>query len=191
MSGPVKALVYGLADPRQALEAGRLGIDGAIVAVGDDAPPCVSAAHAAQVARQLPPLAARLACLAPGTPPPPGFTGVVAGPGTPRGSGIHVVQHELAGPPPADADAVWITPPPGASPATWDFGAVERLGRVLPVLLEVSETGTALETAIRLARPYAIVLGAAVWFQPGFIDIDRLEDALRVVAKLNKIALGM
>ncbi len=190
MSGPVKALVFGLSDPRQALEAGRLGIDGAIVAVGDGAPPCVSAAQAALVARQLPPLAARLALLAPGAPVPEGFTGTAGTPDAPRGAGIRVVRQELAAAPPGDADAVWITPPAGAAPATWDFGAVERLGRVLPVLLEVHETGAALETAIRLARPYALVLGSAVWFQPGFVDIDRLEDALRVVAKLNKIALG-
>lgn len=56
------------------------------------------------------------------------------------------------------------------------------------MMLEIPDGAAGVETVIRLGRPYAVVLAEAVWFRPGIIDLDQLERALSVVARLNKNA---
>lgn len=202
MAGLLKVVLAGLADPRQALEAGRMGIDGAVVAL-DGAPPLsagpalptVSDDTARRIARALPPLAARIAVVPPGAPLPPGFHLALTTPAgrPPAGAGWIVQVPPHVGAPedlPAEADALWIPPAPdGTSSATrFDFTHLERVGRQFRTFVEVPDGAAGLETVARLARPYAVLLGEAAWYRAGIVDLDRLEDALGVVARLNKSA---
>lgn len=203
MKGPVRTVLWGLADPRQALEAGLMGLDAAVVLVGsgpgedegEDA--FVDAETAAQVARALPPLTTRLAWLTPGTELPPGFGGVVTRCEVPRVAGalVRIVRAEddriEPGRIPADADAVWVPPGPGASTTTrFDFDRLAWLGQHVRTVVEVPAVDDGLETVVRLGRPYAVLFGAAVRFRPGIVDLDELERALASVARLNKAAFG-
>jgi len=197
MSGAVKSLVFGVTDPAQATEAGHLGVDAVIVAVGESHPAGVPPGRATEIARALPPLALRLAYLVGRVDLPHGFSGAITDgqDERPAGAAIHVARlsQESAGgrerlP---DADALWIEPRcEGTSSATrFDYALLERLSRRRPLLLEIPDGAAGVETAIRLGRPYAVVFGEAVWFRPGIIDIDGLEQALSVVTRLNKAAV--
>ncbi|MBP7148421.1 MAG: hypothetical protein KBD01_12820 [Acidobacteria bacterium] len=197
MTGPVKVILHGLTDPAQAREAGALGIDAASVVLGDGGLPAVPPERAVAVAAALPPLTARLALVAPGGALPAGFTGAVTGldDERPEGAAVHIVRvpHTPVDPEriPADIDAVWLAPRPGTGSATgFDFTRIGRLATWFRVVLEVPDGAAGVEAAIRLGRPYAVVLGEAVWYQPGIVDLDRLEKALAVVARLNKLAFG-
>jgi len=190
----VRCALFGLTDPGQAIEAGLLGIDAAVVAVGEDGPPFVRAGVAREIARRLPPLTGRFALLAPGQRRPPGFGGTVVD--LPRASaaasGVTLVRvdHDRADPEriPAHADGVWVRPAPrGSATATrFDFRRLERVARRFPLLLEVPDGAAGVEVAIRLARPHAVLLGEAVWFRPGIVDLEALERALAVVHRLNR-----
>ncbi len=189
MIRPVKTVLFGLADPGQALAAGPAGSDAAVIDAA-----AVGVAAAARVAAALPPLAARLALVAPGAPLPPGFGGAVTGPADPRPPGALARVVRVAEGPveelPADAEALWVTPRPGegSTSTAFDFTRLERLGQRRRLILELPDGAAGVETAIRLARPYAVLFGEAVWFQRGIVDLDRLERALAVVARLNKAA---
>jgi hypothetical protein len=89
---------------------------------------------------------------------------------------------------PGDAEAVWVPPRAGAdsTAAGFDFARLERLSHRRRLILEVPDGAAGVESAVRLAHPYAVLFGEAVWYRPGIIDLDRLEAALAVVARLNK-----
>jgi len=195
---PVRSLVYGLADPQQAAEAGRLGVDGVILHVGEGDPPRLSPDRAAEVAAALPPLVLRLALVDPGHPLPAGFAGAVTNPvqARPAGAGVRIVRlaHGRADPDqvPDDADAAWVRPrKEGTSSATrYEWRRIERLALVLPLLLEVPDGAGGVEPVVRLGRPHGVVFADAVRFAPGIVDLDALERCLAVVARLNKLALS-
>jgi hypothetical protein len=198
VSGAVRTLVFGVTDPAQALEAGHLGVDAVVVAVGGSHPAGVNQARASEIARALPPLAVRLAWLEPRASLPAGFNGVVtaAGRRRPRHAGVRITaagQPELeATAPPSDADAVWVRPAAeGTSSATrFDYRLLEHLGRRHRLILEIPDGAAGVETAIRLGRPYGVVFAESVWFRPGIIDVDELERALSVVSRLNRSTLS-
>lgn len=127
---------------------------------------------------------------------PAGYHGAVtpAGVHCPARAGIHVVRVDpgvpLDLPFEPTARALWIPPrPSGSSSATrFDFAAISRLSTKIAPILEVPDGADGVETAIRLGRPYAVVFADAVWFRPGIVDLDALERALGVVARLNKSA---
>lgn len=206
MFQPVKSLVYGVTDPNQALEVGLLGIDGVVVRIGpardldDEAPIALEATDAARLVAQLPPLAARLALVEPAsehasTVLPVGFSGSVAARhcARPRGSAAHVVRldHDeleldyL----PEDADAIWIRPrlDVKSSATAFDYEEVKRWSKRTRVILEIPDGPAGVETAMRLGRPYAVLFGAGVSFKPGLIELDRLEDSMAVVARVNRV----
>lgn len=194
MSGPVKTLLFGLVDPGQAADAGRLGIDGAVLQVGGDGPLALSPAAAAAVGEALPPLAARLALAPDPGQVPAGFQGFVCGPEeTAHPPGwrriVRLTQEQAASavldPPPS---ALWVLPRPEGSSAVvrFDFQLLERLGCRLPLILEIPDGAAGIEAVVRITRPYAVLLGEAAWFRPGIVDLDRLEKALAVIARFNK-----
>jgi hypothetical protein len=198
MGGPVRALLHGVTDASQIEEACQLGLDGIVVDLRPEAgPACVTEAEARRLARHVAPLTARLALLADGAALPETWPGAVTGPAAPRppGAGVHVVRAVQEGLSPADlpvgADLVWLRPRAerAGAGAAFDFDLVERIGRRHPLLLEVPDGAAGVEVAIRLGRPLGVVLGEGVWVQPGIVDLDRLEAALGVVARLNKAAL--
>ena len=195
---PVRALVHGLADPLQAEEAGRLGVHGVVVHVGDGELPRVSRGRAAEIAAALPPLVLRLALLDPGQELPPGFAGAVTNSvqARPPGAGVRIVRlaHDRADPDqvPADAEAAWVRPRRDRTSAAtaFDWERLARLSLAVPLLLEVPDGADGVEPAVRLGRPHGLVLADAVRFRPGILDLDALERALAVVARLNKLALA-
>ena len=194
MIRPAKTIVLGLTDPRQALEVGLLGVDAVVVQVGGAGPCALEPVAATAVATVLPPLAIRLAWLPAGGELPPGFHGAVTAPEAPVpvGAGLRIVRIDAEftefDPLPDDARAAWVPPRvAGTSSATrFDFARIERLSRRVRPILEIPDGAGGVETAIRLGRPYAVLFADAVWFRPGIIDLDRLEKALGVVARLNK-----
>ena len=199
MKGPVRTVVYGLADPVQAREIGLLGVDAAIVAIGDEHPAGVDPVRAAEVAAALPPLTVKLAFLDDDAPMPVGFNGSVAEPSRdrPPGSSTHVVRlrHAEAGSGVlgvASVDAVWLRPTEtGTSSATqFDYRMASRLSIRYPTILEIPDGAAGIETAVRLGEPYGVLLGEAVWFRPGILDLDQIESALAVTARLNKALTG-
>jgi hypothetical protein len=196
MKGPVKTLVLGVTEARQAAEVGRLGVDGVVFAVGGALPCALTPPAAVDIAAALPPLTSRLALLPSGAPPPAGFwiTVTAAVHPRPRAATTWIVRASPEGFDPAripaGADGVWIQPAgAGTSSATrFDFPRIVEAGRTHRVILEVPDGAEGVETAIRLGFPYAVLFGEAVWFRPGIVDLDRLERALAVVARLNKNA---
>lgn len=116
MKGPVKTLVLGVADARQAADVGRLGVDGVVFAVGGHLPFALPPAAVVDVAAALPPLTARLALLPSGAAPPPGFWGAVTAAVHPRppGAAVWIVRAAPEGFDPeripAGADGIWIQP---------------------------------------------------------------------------------
>jgi hypothetical protein len=198
MGGPVRALLHGVTDASQIEEACQLGLDGIVVDLRPEAGSAgVPQDDAGRLAQHVAPLTARLALLPDGAALPDGWSGAVTGPEgiRPAGAPLHVVRAPQDGLSPAgipgDADLVWLRPRAGRGGAgsAFDFDLVERLGRRLPLLLEVPDGAAGVEVAIRLGRPLGVVLGEGVWVQPGIVDLDRLEAALGVVARLNKAAL--
>jgi len=198
MAGPVRALIYGVTDASQIEEACQLGLDGIVVDLRPEAgPACVPEQEAPRLAGHVTPLTARLALLADGAALPEGWSGAVTSPeaARPFGAGLHVVRAGQEGLSPAGlpgaADLVWLCPRAdrAGTGAAFDFDLVERIGRRHPLLLEVPDGAAGVEVAIRLGRPLGVVLGEGVWVQPGIVDLDRLESALGVVARLNKAAL--
>jgi hypothetical protein len=125
---------------------------------------------------------------------PPGFHGAVTAPEAPipAGAGLRIVRIDAGfsefDPLPDDARAAWVPPrAEGTSSATrFDFARIERLSRRVRPILEIPDGAGGVETAIRLGRPYAVLFADAVWYRPGIIDLDGLEKALGVVARLNK-----
>lgn len=180
-----RVVVYGLSDPRQAREAGLLGVDGVIVRVGFGGPGSVDAEGARELSLALPPLVARWAWLAPGVGLPIGYSGAVTAlhEDRPAGCGVHVavVPPEVSDVEqiPHDLDAVWV--PPGMVPL--DPAWVARLARRFRVMLEVMGGGDAAEAVVRTHRPYAVLLGEGVWFAPGICDMDLMEEAIRGVGR--------
>lgn len=197
MPGPVRTLLHGVADASQIEEACQLGLDGVAVEIGTGGGPgVVQPEQAVQLARHVPPLTACLAAVDGEDALPEGWQASVGRPEQPRpeGSKLHVVRaghyemspREIA----EDADLLWLRPRTdrdGAGSA-FDYTLVERLARRRPVLLEVPDGAAGVEVAIRLGRPFGVVLGEGVWVQPGIVDLDRVEAALGVVARMNKAA---
>jgi len=191
---PVRAVVYGVTDPGQALEAAMLGADGIAVAIGEAGPLEVPAGRAQEVVRGLPPLVARLAVLHGGEAMPPGFGVAVVprGAAVPPGAATTIVRCDRQeGPAPTlpdGATALWVEPRErGSSTATrFDFRLLERWARRAPLMLEVPEGAPGVEIALRLARPAAVILGEGVWLGPGIIDFERLEAALEVVDRVSR-----
>jgi hypothetical protein len=198
MGGPIRAVLHGATDGSQIEEACRLGVDAVAIEVGtEDRGSAVSPEAAVRLARHVAPLTARLAALPQGAPLPEGWQGVVTGPdtGPPEGAGLHVVRLGVealsGGALPGQPDLVWLRPRrdrTGAGSA-FDFARVERLARRYPLLLEIPDGAAGVEVAVRLGHPLGVVLGEAVWLQPGIVDLNRLEAALGVVARLNRAAL--
>lgn len=194
MSGPVKSLLLGLTDPGQAAEAGRLGIDGAVIQIEGEGPLALAAEDAAAVADALPPLAARLAWTPNPGSIPPGFTGIIQSRTTAAVRStlrrVFRLEHDEADPAevPEGVAALWVRPRPEGSSAVvrFDFQILEHLACRHPLILEIPDGASGIEAVVRIARPYAVLLGEAVWFRPGIIDLDRLEKALMVIARLNK-----
>ena len=195
MKGPVKTLVLGVTDARQAAEVGRLGVDGVVFAVGGAWPFALTPAAAIDVAAALPPLTRPLALLPSGAPPPGFWIAVTAAVHPrPKSATSWIVRTSPEGFDPGrippGADGVWIQPAAGgtSSATRFDFPRIVEAGRVHRVILEIPDGAEGVETAIRLGFPYAVLFGEAVWFRPGIVDLDRLERALAVVARLNKNA---
>ncbi len=196
MRGPVKTLVLGVTDARQAADVGRLGVDGVVFAVGGSTSFALGPDAVLDVAAALPPLTARLALLPSGVASPAGFWGAVTAAVHPRppGAAAWIIRTAPEGFDPAripaGADGVWIQPGAGgtSSATRYDFPFLAAAGRALRLILEVPDGAAGVETAIRLARPYGVLFADAVWFRPGIIDLDQLERALSVVARLNKSA---
>ena len=196
MRGPVKTLLFGLTDLRQAREVGALGVDAVVLAVGGAGPLQVSPEAAVEIAAALPPLMARFALVTPGVPTPKGFSGAVTGPKDRRPAGavsriVRLSQDVFrAGLAPADADAWWLQPGAGGSSSAtrFDFERLVASGRGLRVILEIPDASAGVETAIRLGQPYGVLFGEGVWFHPGIVDLDVLERALAIVTRLNKAA---
>jgi hypothetical protein len=197
MIRPVRSILHGLTDPSQAVEAAALGLDAAVVSLTGAGEPELELdpGAAARVAAALPPLAARVAQLAPATALPAAF-GVAVTPASasrPAGAVVHLARLSWeefeTGPHPA-ADGLWVRPRRGASSAAtgFDWTRVAAVAERLPLVLELPDGAAGVETAVRLGRPYAVVFAQAVWFRPGIVDLDRLEDALAAVARLNKAA---
>ncbi|RMG46295.1 MAG: hypothetical protein D6718_05835 [Acidobacteria bacterium] len=195
MRAPVRTVLYGLAEPSQAVEAAQLGIDAVVVAVGEGPPPAVPPAAARRIAAALPPLVGRFAWMAEkGRRLPGGFAAAVVPVGGDRPPGAAValarVPHEAARAEriPDWADGLWIEPAPrGSATATrFDFHRIERLARLRPVMLEIPDGAAGVEVAIRLGRPHGVVFGPAVWFRPGIVDLEKLERAVEVVTRLNR-----
>jgi len=199
MIRPVRSLLHGLTDPSQAVEAAALGLDGAVVSLAGAGEPDLELdpAAAARVAAALPPLAARVAQLAPGIALPPPFGVALTSAGAPRppGAAAHLVRLHWeefeAGRVPA-ADGLWLRPRAGAGAAAtaFDWGRVAAASERFRLVLEIPDGADGVETAVRLGRPYAVAFARAVWFRPGIIDLDRLESALAAVARLNKAAFS-
>ena len=199
MIRPVRSLLHGLTDPSQAVEAAALGLDAAVVALtGAGAPELeLDLAAAARVAAALPPLAARVAQLAPGValPAPFGVALTAAGAPRPPGAAVHLVrlawEEFEAGRVPA-ADGLWLRPRAGAAAVAtaFDWSVVAAASERFRLVLEIPDGADGVETAVRLGRPYALAFARAVWFRPGIIDLDRLESALAAVARLNKAAFS-
>lgn len=196
MIAPVKTILFGATDPSQAAEAALLGVDGVIVAVGPERGEFVTAARAAEVLAALPPLTARWVLLEASQGSVEGCTGAI----TPRhgerppGAMQHLLRlnHlELdAEGIPSDIDGAWVRPDQrAASSATaFDYHRLEKLARRLKLMLEIPDGAAGVETAVRLGHPYAVIFGESVWCHPGIVDLDRLETAMGVVARLNKAA---
>ncbi len=193
---PVKTILVGLTDPAQAVEVARLGPDAIVLEIGEDGPTAICGERADEVISAFGPLTTVFAALQPGRTPPKGCRGIVAAladdapePGLAQ---MVWVPHVLAIPEriPSDVDLLWVRPRKrGSSTATrFDYRRIERLSRRFRVALEVDEGAAGVETAIRLGSPYGLVFAHGVWYRPGFIDTDRLEQALAVVARVNKQA---
>ena len=193
MTRRVRSFVYGLTDPGQLGEAAELGVDGVVIEIGDAAH-ALRAERATELLRALPPGIDAMAFLAPGRRLPRGFVNAATAGGEKGVSGAfrHVLRvdadAEPALPEAFDPDALWVRPRvTGSSSATrFDFRALERWGRRHRLILEVPDGAAGAEMLIRLGRPYALLFGDAVWYQPGIVDLVRLEEALAVVARLNK-----
>jgi hypothetical protein len=195
---PTRTLLFGLTDTGQAEEAAAVGVDGVVLDLRPDAPAGLDPERAVAVAAALPPLVSIWALV-------PAHGAV-----TPRHAGAVV---ELGNTPPAGAarviarvpmeigvverlehacDALWVRPRPAgsATASRYDFRTLERWARRHRLVLEVPEGAPGVEVAVRLARPYALVLAEGVWFRPGIVDIEEVERALGVVARLNRRAVG-
>ncbi len=194
MMRPVKTLLHGLADRGQAEEAGALGVDGAVIELGDGRGMALTSSAAVAVVSGLPPLMARLVLLRPDQELPRGVWGAVTelGQAPPEEAFLHIlrVEQEHLDPEriPLEVDALWVRPAQSGTAAVtrFDFRAIERLSFRHRIILELPDGAAGVETAIRLARPYAVLFGACVWQHPGIIDFERLEAALAVVARMNK-----
>lgn len=197
MSAFVRALLHGATDASQVAEACQLGVDGIVTEVREVAgAEAIDVDQAARLAWAIPPLVARVACLQPGGALPAGWHGAVTGIDEDRPAGalwhfVRVGQEGLTFDRiPEDVDAVWIRPVRSSAGAAFNYTFVERIGRRYPVLLEIPDGAGGVEVAMRLGRPAAVVFGEAVWLQPGIVDLDRLERALAVVARLNRSILS-
>jgi hypothetical protein len=197
MTGPVRAVLFGVTDPGQAAEAEALGIDAVVVALGGDEPVLVDPERANAIAAQLGPFTARLALVDGGAGAlPPGYGGVVTEAGTelPPEAGVNVLrtrqERPAVDPLTAPADALWVRPAAGGSGSAtrFDFRQLERWSRRHRLVVEIPDGAAGVEVVVRLARPHAVLFGSGVWFGPGLVDLDRLEQALGVLARLNKAA---
>jgi hypothetical protein len=198
MGGPIRVVLYGVTAGSQIEEACQLGVDGIAVDVGPEARGAVvSPELAVELARHVAPLTTRLAAVPDGERLPAGWHGAITdlGGARPEGAALHVVRVDQDGLAPsripAGADLVWLRPRRDrtGSGSAFDFSLAERLARRYPLLLEVPDGAAGVEVAFRLGGPLGVVLGEAVWLQPGIVDLNRLEAAVGVVARLNKSSL--
>lgn len=193
-----RVLVDGIADPGQAVEAAELGVDGVVVRVGEGDLPWVGVEAAQVIARAVPPLTFRFAWCQGGIAMPEGFVGAVVEPEDERvpGAAVHLVRV-----PQIDAaiesvrvapDAIWVSPSRGrfADSGVLDLPLIERWSRRHRLAIEVADGAGGVEVAMRIARPYALVLGEGVWFRPGIVDMEKLERAMQVVGRVSR-ALGV
>ena len=197
MSGPVKTVLLGPADPRQAREVGRFGLDGAVIVVGGDAPYALGSAAAAEVAAALPPLAARIVWSVADAPRPAFAAGAVARPGEPFPAGASPRVRLLPpGGPDPDArylpgELLWIPPRSGATILeAYDLAALGRLARVAPLMIEAPGGAADVAPLLHAVRPAALLFGDAVRAAGRFIDVDALEDGIAEVAKANAAAFS-
>jgi hypothetical protein len=197
MIRPVRAILHGLTDPSQAVEAAALGLDAAVVSLAGAGEPELELdpGAASRVAAALPPLAARVAQLGPGGALPAAFGVAVTAAAAPRPAGalVHLARltwEEFEAGPHPSADGLWVRPRQGAGFAAtgFDWDRVAAVAERVPLVLELPDGAAGVETAVRLGRPYALAFAQAVWFRPGIVDLDRLECALAAVARLNKAA---
>lgn len=194
MIAPVRTLLYGAADRAQALEAARLGVDAIAVAVGEGGGKWLPRREATALLGALPPLVGRLIHTREGPVPAVAHAVIVDDEKPPRAARVWIRRASQATiaeqGPPAGASALWVEPSAHdrAASTAYDYHAIERLSRALPLMLEATDGAAGVEALIRLGRPQAVIFGEAVWHHPGIVDLARLEDALAVVARLNKAA---
>ncbi|MDQ7005958.1 MAG: hypothetical protein Q9Q40_01875 [Acidobacteriota bacterium] len=193
---PTRTVVDGVSDPGQAAEAAALGVDGMVLRVGEPGPVGIDARTAQAIAAAVPPLV-DLWCLPASGVEAPGLADAVvtaARTRPPLQARRHIVRvaHDQldATAIPETADAVWVQPRATRSGAAtaFDFRRLERASRSLRLVLEIPDGAAGVETAMRLGRPFALLFADAVWRHPGIIDLDRLEAAMAVTARLNKAA---
>jgi len=193
---PARTVLDGVSDPGQAAEAAALGVDGMVLRLGEQGPVGIDAQTARAIAAAVPPLVDLWCLPAPGSEAPALADAVVTSARTPRPPQArrHIVRvaHERLDVEaiPQAADAVWVRPRASRSGAAtaFDFHLLERASRSLRLVLEIPDGAAGVETAMRLGRPFALLFAEAVWRHPGIIDLDRLEAALAVTARLNKAA---
>lgn len=197
---PVRILLYGVVDPGQAAEAAALGVDAVVVDLGPGSPAEVSVERARAIADALPPFTQAWARLPGPASPPSGYDGIVvdarddlAPPSArtrwvARLPGDESVLAGLA----ATPAALWVRPRVGgtSSATRHDYRVVERWARRHRIVLEIPEGAAGVEIAVRLGRPYAVLLGEGVWFRPGIVDLQAVESAVGVVARLNRRCFG-
>jgi len=197
VSGPVKTVLLGPADPRQAREVGRFGLDGAVLVVGGDEPYALDVEAAAEVAAALPPLAARIVWRRAGAPRPTFAAGAVARQGEtfPAGAAPRVRLLPPGGPDPdaryVPGELLWIPPRPGATILeAYDLAALGRLARVAPLMIEAPGGAADVGPLLHAVRPAALLFGEAVRAAGRFIDVDALEEGLAAVARANAAAFS-
>lgn len=191
MPAPIHSLLYGLTDPRQAREAGELGVDGVILQLGADLPLAVSPQQAQAIAAALPPLTVRFAIVPVGMALPAGFGAAITSVEDEPPAGAvqqiaavpaHGIEPEQI---PCDLETVWLLPRRD-HPLPYDSARVGQFARRFRLLLEAPDTDSGLEAMLQLMPLYAVVLGSAVWFAPGICDLDALETALETIARVNR-----
>jgi hypothetical protein len=191
MSRRTRLLVHGLTDPRQALEASLLDIDGIVVRLGTGGPTCSTIELAEQIRAAVGPLLSAWAIVGSGARWPRGFSTAVTRwheeRPTPAAAHVAFVPSEVESldAVPVDLDALWLLPDEqGTLPYRQD--RVARFARDCRIVIQAPDHDSGLEALVRLIRPDAVILAEPIWYQPGIVDMDRLEAATRAVARANK-----
>jgi phosphoribosylanthranilate isomerase len=197
MSGRVRILVAGVTESGAALEAALLGCDGVAFDFRPATPRTVTPADAREIGERLPPFVTRVGRF--GTEPVIRVLQVV------REAGLTAVWFDAPPPPATDALAPipWIGSFPYRpgfdaeglremdcttfvlKPEAWgaerpDWGRAKGAslyGRAILASVPPEEA----EWAVRRARPYGLCLDAEYEFEPGRLDLERVEDLVDAV----------